>query len=203
MRAGGRVAARLATLRARAYLHLLGLGRLARIPTDLTAEEKALLHRLARGLPRGAVVVEIGSYLGASSCLLAAGIRGRGGLLYCIDTWTNDAMSEGARDTWEAFRRNTAPFGAAVRPLRGRSAELAGKVAAEAPRVDLLFIDADHTYAACRSDWERYVPLLRPGGVVVLHDTGWSDGVRRVATEQAARGARTVAELPNMRALRP
>lgn len=36
--------------------------------------------------------------------------------------------------------------------------------------VDLLFIDADHTYAGARKDWEMYGPLVRPGGVVALHD---------------------------------
>jgi len=40
--------------------------------------------------------------------------------------------------------------------------------------VDLLHIDADHTEAAVRADWEDYSPLVCPGGLVVFHDI--SDG---------------------------
>lgn len=36
--------------------------------------------------------------------------------------------------------------------------------------VDVLLIDADHTYTGVRSDWESYSPLVRPGGIVAFHD---------------------------------
>ena len=36
--------------------------------------------------------------------------------------------------------------------------------------VDLLFIDGDHSYQGVRRDFELYNSLVRPGGVVVLHD---------------------------------
>lgn len=36
--------------------------------------------------------------------------------------------------------------------------------------VDVLFIDGDHSYAGVRDDFERYAPLVRPGGLVALHD---------------------------------
>ncbi len=35
----------------------------------------------------------------------------------------------------------------------------------------LVFIDGNHTYAGCRADFEAIRPHLRPGDVVVLHDT--------------------------------
>lgn len=37
--------------------------------------------------------------------------------------------------------------------------------------VDLLFIDGSHDYESVRSDWELYRPLVRPGGLVMFHDT--------------------------------
>jgi cephalosporin hydroxylase len=40
--------------------------------------------------------------------------------------------------------------------------------------VDLLHIDADHSEAAVRADWEDYHELLCPGGLAVFHDI--SDG---------------------------
>jgi cephalosporin hydroxylase len=36
--------------------------------------------------------------------------------------------------------------------------------------LDLLFIDADHSYAAVRKDFEAYSGLVRPGGIIALHD---------------------------------
>jgi predicted O-methyltransferase YrrM len=36
--------------------------------------------------------------------------------------------------------------------------------------LDVLFIDGDHSYDGVRRDWELYAPLVRPGGVVGLHD---------------------------------
>jgi predicted O-methyltransferase YrrM len=36
--------------------------------------------------------------------------------------------------------------------------------------VDFLLIDGDHSYAGVRQDFEWYVPLVRPGGLVALHD---------------------------------
>jgi predicted O-methyltransferase YrrM len=36
--------------------------------------------------------------------------------------------------------------------------------------LDVLFIDGDHSYDGVRRDWELYAPLVRPGGLVALHD---------------------------------
>jgi cephalosporin hydroxylase len=36
--------------------------------------------------------------------------------------------------------------------------------------VDLLFIDADHTYDGVRADYEMYAPLVVSGGLIALHD---------------------------------
>lgn len=36
--------------------------------------------------------------------------------------------------------------------------------------IDCLFIDGDHTYEGVRSDYEMYRDLVRPGGLIALHD---------------------------------
>lgn len=37
--------------------------------------------------------------------------------------------------------------------------------------VDVLFIDSEHTFDQTVGELEAYVPRVRPGGVVLLHDT--------------------------------
>ena len=37
-------------------------------------------------------------------------------------------------------------------------------------RLDLLFIDGDHTYDGVRRDFESYRSLVRPGGIIAFHD---------------------------------
>lgn len=47
---------------------------------------------------------------------------------------------------------------------------------------DFLHIDGNHDYEAVRSDWENYSPMVRPGGLVALHDL-LTPGVSRVVEE--------------------
>jgi predicted O-methyltransferase YrrM len=37
-------------------------------------------------------------------------------------------------------------------------------------KLDILFIDGDHTYSGVKRDFELWSPLVRPGGFVVFHD---------------------------------
>jgi predicted SAM-dependent methyltransferase/cephalosporin hydroxylase len=44
-------------------------------------------------------------------------------------------------------------------------------------KVDLLFIDGDHTYQGVKSDFEMYSPLVKKGGMIVFHDILFHDKV--------------------------
>ena len=150
------------------------------VDTQLTVAERLLLYRLARGLGGTPNLVEIGSYVGGSSQFLAAAASEMQGRLYCIDTWQNDAVTAGARDTHDEFLNNVARYGDVVIPLRGQSAVEAHKFNRV---VDLLFVDADHSYEAVKVDLEAWVHRLRAGAVVVFHDYGWAAGVQRAVQE--------------------
>lgn len=41
---------------------------------------------------------------------------------------------------------------------------------------DFIFIDADHSYPGVKRDWELYSPMVRPGGIIAMHDVVHRDG---------------------------
>lgn len=148
--------------------------------THLTKIERLLLYKLSLSLPHQSTVVEIGSYLGASALFFASGIKERGGKLYCIDTWYNEGMAEGQRDTFEEFLKNIEPMRHFIIPLRGQSVDIA-KTFNE--RIDLLFIDGDHSYEGIKGDVESWLPKIKDDGIIIFHDYGWAEGVKRVVKE--------------------
>jgi predicted O-methyltransferase YrrM len=172
----------------RATLSVHGCSHAQRIPSWTSEAELWMLHRLARSCPPGANALEIGSYLGASTCYLAAGLRASSGRLYCVDTWTNETMPDGPRDTFADFRRNTAAFANIITAVRKRSDRL---VVGDVPvPLELVFIDGDHDYAAASGDFALVAPMMSPGGVVAFHDVGVTEhaGVGRVLGEAIASG---------------
>jgi predicted O-methyltransferase YrrM len=166
-----------------------------RIFSHLTNEEKRILFRLARGLPKNALAVEIGSYLGASSCFLSLGLKARSGRLICVDTWQNDSMSEDKRDTFAEFSANTRPFRDIITPLRGRS-EVLGVEFKE--KISLLFLDGDHSYEAVSRDFFTWLPHMVKPAIIVLHDCGWAEGVQRAITEDIRPKAIQWRQIANM-----
>lgn len=166
------------------------------ISSHLTYPERVTLYRLASGRK---MVAEIGSYVGASACCFGAAVKATaGGKVVCIDTWNNDAMTEGQRDTWQAFQDNTRRYGDCIVPVRGFSTDVVLAVREIAPRLDVLFIDGDHSYAGVKADWEAYKDFLRPGAIVIFHDYGWAEGVRRVVHEEVMPWVGSHDALPNM-----
>jgi predicted O-methyltransferase YrrM len=158
--------------------------------THLTWQERVILYRLAKEIEAPFRLVEIGSYLGGSGYFLAAAASEDAieSVLYCIDTWKNDGMSEGRRDTWKEFTANTHRFSANIIPLRGLSIDIGKSFSGE---IDLLFIDGDHSYDGCRGDVETWLPKVKRGGTVLFHDYGWAEGVRKVVFDLTLRSILT------------
>ena len=40
----------------------------------------------------------------------------------------------------------------------------------EEEKYDMLFIDGDHKMPGVQLDWENYYPMVKPGGIIMLHD---------------------------------
>lgn len=166
------------------------------IETHLTLDERHKLQELAM-VTEGHTYVELGSYLGSSSCFIASGIKaaGKKAKLFCVDTWCNEGMAEGFRDTFEEFIENTSSYADTIVPLRGKSADVAENFFQE---IDFLFIDAGHDYQNVKTDVLAWFPKLRPNACVIFHDIGWAEGVQQVVRDYVRQLAHDEGSLPNM-----
>lgn len=151
------------------------------IPTHLTESELNFLLDTASNLEQESIIVEVGSYLGASTYYLAKGISKKGGRVYAVDTWSNLAMSEGAKDTYQEFMENTNELKDFIVPLRGLSIDISQEFN---KKIDLLFIDGDHSYEGVMTDLESWLPKLKNGGIIIFHDYSWAEGVQKAIKEK-------------------
>jgi hypothetical protein len=139
--------------------------------------DAAVLTTLARGANR---VIEIGVYEGSSAVLLCGALAPTAEL-HVIDPFGRhgDALPAGWGATEWATRRVLARASRTGGPRVvwhvARSHEVAERWS---EGVDLVFVDGDHSEAACTVDWERWHPFVVPGGHVVFHDArlGQPDG---------------------------
>jgi predicted O-methyltransferase YrrM len=65
----------------------------------------------------------------------------------------------------------------------------ADAMAARRGSIDLIFIDGDHSYEACKADIAAWAPYARRGGVMAFHDFGSrAEGVTRAIFEEIRAG---------------
>jgi predicted O-methyltransferase YrrM len=170
-----------------------------RIPGWLTDSEACQLYTLARDIPPELTptVVELGSWQGKSSVMIAGGLAGRpGARLYCVDPFGRDEnpeyqrlyydhlVSSMERSLEQAFSDHMRQSGVSsiTEAIKGYSFEV---VQTWTRPIDFLFIDANHEYEAVQRDFEQWEPFVRIGGIVALHDVSPSwPGPTRVRDER-------------------
>jgi predicted O-methyltransferase YrrM len=181
------------TLKERLFLFSKGIFKWD-IPTYTLSKELIMLYKLSNSLNSSAILVEIGSYIGASSLLIAKAID-KSSKLYCVDTWMNDAMTEGNWDSFLIFDRNINSVKDRIIPIRSKSVDAADNFNY---LIDFIFIDGDHSYSGVKADVEAWFPKLKPGGIIVMHDVGWAEGVQKVISEDIKPKLARFSKLPNM-----
>jgi predicted O-methyltransferase YrrM len=166
--------------------------------------ERGYLYQLASDAPANAQVVEVGSWMGASTCFLAGGLKGERAKIFAVDnfqglsTCGEDAAwyqrhfrRLGSNSTLEIFRQNFAALGFTARsePVVSDSLAAAQKLESMRGTIDLVFIDGDHAYEACKADIVAWAPFVKRGGVMAFHDFGSrADGVTRAIFEEIKAG---------------
>jgi predicted O-methyltransferase YrrM len=134
---------------------------------SLQVDEAALLFRLARGVPVGGAVAEIGRFKGGSTLLLASALPDG------AELWSYD-LHVALRADLSGPQLDTELTGALERyDLLDRVHLVVGdsRVVEPPPRAPaLVFVDGDHTYEGARADYERWRTLVAPGGHLLFHD---------------------------------
>jgi predicted O-methyltransferase YrrM len=133
---------------------------------SLQIDEAALLFRLARNAERGPFV-EIGRFKGGSTVVFASALPDG------VELWSYD-LHVALRPDMPGAELD-AELEAALDRLgvAGRAHVLVAdsrKVAPPAESLELLFVDGDHSYEGARADYDRWSPLVRPGGHLLFHD---------------------------------
>lgn len=149
-------------------------------------EEIRLLYRTVLASRPPGDIAEIGSWKGRSTVVMGLALRDSGDTscrIYAIDPHIG---SEEHRDvieregsTLSAFTHNLQTLGvdSLVEPVVEYSTRAASALAARGVSLRLLFIDGAHDEASVRADIRAFLPLVRAGGTIALHDcgpdTGW------------------------------
>ena len=115
------------------------------------------------------VVLEIGIYKGGWQWVMCP-FYAEGARIAGIDSKIRHKQDNG-EDELTTMLRKIEKLGFFLWDITGRSDDLGvrGKVSVRAD-IDLLHIDGAHDYKSARADWDYYSKLVRPGGLVVLHD---------------------------------
>lgn len=164
-----------------------GLKKHMGVFSHTTPAERLALYQIAKCLPAGARALEIGSHIGSSALFICAGLEYGGGHLFCVDTWMNQTMPDGEKDTFWEFQNNTKPYAPIITAVRKFSYDLTRQDIGGP--LDFAFIDGDHSEIAVRRDFELIAPWVKPSGIIALHDVSAAfPGVNIVLGEALASG---------------
>jgi predicted O-methyltransferase YrrM len=120
-------------------------------------------------------ILELGVWAGDGAELLIRQALSRGNP---VEYWGIDLFLESVPDTPEMERIEVCAIDNVARRLEGLDAPvtlfrgLTSNVLRDVrlPKMDLVYIDAGHSYAEVRTDFDSCSQLLRPGGVIVFDD---------------------------------
>ena len=131
-------------------------------------------HRMAKNLPDGATIVEIGVYHGRSILYLAEQLwklGKRNCKLTAVDLWhVENFTNEASR---AQFEKNLELIGDAkelISILQLPSIEAAQTLKDKNESFDLIFIDAAHDYQSVKNDIHAWSKVLKKDGIIAGHD---------------------------------
>lgn len=128
--------------------------------SDINEHLPALFEAVMQAPSSQPLVVELGTRTGNSTAALLYGLQVRqGGHLYSIDPEVPDVPDEWYHNGQWHY-------------MRGLSFDCVPDIS-DVPvhGIDVLFVDSSHTYDDTLRELELFMPLVKPGGVALFHDT--------------------------------
>jgi predicted O-methyltransferase YrrM len=172
------------------------LARLRDVQGWMTDAQAARLYAAAGRVPAGGRIVEIGSYHGRSTTVLASNAPAAAEVVAIDPHAGNDrgpqqwegTAAEGEADH-AAFLATLAANGVQdrVRHVRRPSQEALGDVPGP---IDVLYVDGAHRYGPASADIARWGARVAPGGTLLIHDAFSSVGVTLAILRLLAPGGR-------------
>lgn len=122
--------------------------------------------------------LELGVYKGRSAVWWAEHIlTGQGSRLIAVDVWYN------LDDIYAKAVDRCRPWPIELRRTSSRRALADLLVAGQ--QVDFVYVDADHAAASCLADMCGAWHLVKPGGLMICDDYGWSSRSRPIPPKPA------------------
>lgn len=146
--------------------------------------ELPALKQLARSLPDNPFVVNIGAGAGTSGL---AFLESRPDLhLFTIDIENGDSplgslyserevfkaagLGEAWLTRWYQLCLDSKEAGRQWLQVRPKVPWFDGHLEFQLVPIDMVFIDGDHSYEGCKGDIDAWLPNLKPGGILAIHD---------------------------------
>ncbi len=173
-----------------AYDFVLAFDKLKHIEGWLNMTDGYVLMQLAKDGMGAGEIVEVGSFLGLSTCWLALGTKAAGReKVTAVDHFHGSAEHQkGAKAECDVLVEQGTTFNQFVENLK--SVEVADYVTSikanstEAAKdwnepIRLLFLDGDHEYESVKADYEAWSDYVVPEGYVCFHDVDTWPGVTK------------------------
>lgn len=172
------------------------LSRIDAVDGWLTHGQARCLFEAALSVPDGGRIVEIGSFRGRSTIVLATAAAPTVEVIAIDPHAGNDrgpqeivGFEAAAADDHAVFNRNLATAGVSgrVRHVRAFSDRAHDQV--DSP-IDVLYVDGAHRYGPARADIRDWGRRVRPGGAMLIHDSFSSIGVTAAILRELLAGGR-------------
>ena len=111
-------------------------------------------------------ILEIGVHRGLSTSAFLLGVEQNGGHVYSIDLDPRCGKLFRKHPQWTFFCRNSQDCAGVKAALRAAAQPPAGLDVL----FDVLFIDGSHDEPDVKNDLKNYAPLVKPGGLILMHD---------------------------------
>lgn len=139
---------------------------------------------------RPSVVLEIGSFIGFSTCMIAQSLKDNGkGVIHCVDpnvayfsvksplSHAEDMVKRLELDNYVHIHNGF--FSEPLEHLELKNDVLGRRISEIVPPIDLAFIDGDHATYSVLQDFILLLPALSTSATVVFHDTNTWASVRQ------------------------